>query len=292
MYPQAIEHYFQPRTLADVASLCAEHGERARIIAGGQSLVPQLKARSLSVDALIDINRVAALDTLHVDAEAMHCGALLRFANASLDARIQRHAGALADAAAAIGDRQVRNRGTVLGSVLFAAHWGDIAPAASVLNAQVELMSTRGQRSLPLAEVILAPGRTCLAVDEFATGLRLPLGKLGSAYLKHGRVAQDRATLGVAAAITLDADGVCRALRVAVGGLASHPFVGLDALESLFVGQRLSSGLLQEAGHLAAARLAAQDDELASAAYRRQLLCVYLPRAIELAAARGTEGTI
>ena len=289
MYPQAIEYYFQPRSVAETTALCAEHGASARIIAGGQSLLPQLKARSLTLRALIDINRVAALDTFSVDAAGIHCGALLRLVQASLDPRLHRQARALADAAAAVGDRQVRNRGTLLGSLLFAAHWGDIAPAASVLNARIELLSPRGQRSLPLAQAILAPGRTALTEDEFATGLTLAPDTSGSAYLKHGRAAQDRATLGIAAAVTVDADGHCRAARVAIGGLASHPFVVVDGLEALLLEQRLTPALLLEAGRLAAARSVPQDDELASAAYRRQLLSVYLPRAIELAAARGTE---
>lgn len=289
MYPQVIERYFQPVTPSEVVRLLGEHGTAASLIAGGQSLVPQLKARTRTTQALIDINRVHELDVVAVTSDGLHCGALVRFTHAAQHGAILARWTALAEAAAAIGDRQVRNRGTLLGSLVFAAHWGDIAPAAAALNARVELLGPDGQRSLALDAFVLAPGRTALGHDEFATGIALPHTPAGSAYLKHGRAAQDRATLGIAVAVHCDERGRCSAVRIAIGGLASHPAQRASAVEQLLDGETLGPALLHEAGTLAAAGLVTQNDELASADYRAQLLRVYLPRALELAAVRSAE---
>lgn len=288
MYPDPIALYCRPQTLAEVVALLTTHGNAARIIAGGQSLMPQLKARVVKAQALIDINRVAELDAVAVNNDSIYCGALVRMAAAARDADLCTHASALAEAAAAVGDRQVRNRGTLLGSLVFAAHWGDIAPAAAVLDARVHLLGPQGQRELPIEAFIVAPGQTALSPQEIAVGLSLPraLPNSGSVYLKHGRVQQDRATLGVAVALTRDERGHCATVKIAIGGLAQHPIVRARAAEEALLAGRLDRDSLRSAAAIAARTVATQDDELASAAFRTHLIEVYVERALELACVR------
>lgn len=291
MYPAPIEQYFQPTTVAETLRLLQEHGAGAHVLAGGQSLLPLLKARTLPARALIDINRVPELAGCQRTAQGLYCGALLRLAEAANHPDIGRDWLALAEAAAAVGDRQVRNRGTVVGSLVFAVHWGDIAPAAAVLAARLCVTGPQGTREVAVESFVRGPRLVQLAAHELAVGLLLPPPPphTGSGYLKHGRVTQDRATVGVAVRLTRSANGTCTAARIAIGGLAQHPICRAFALEARLRDQPLNADLLREIAQLAATTIATHDDELASAAYRRQLLSVYVPRALELAWHRSTE---
>ena len=192
-----------------------------------------------------------------------------------------------------MGDRQVRNRGTLVGSIVCAAQWGDIAPAAAVFAARMRVATADGSRDIALEAFVLGPGRTQLRADELALGLIVPRppARTGSCYLKHGRVAHDRATIGVAAALTRSAGGECEHVQIAIGGLAAHPIARAGAVEDCVRGQVVDAALLRGVAQLAAQSLATQSDELASAEYRTQLLSIYLPRAVELAWQRSVEGS-
>lgn len=294
MYPEPIDEYHAPRDLRDALDLLARHGEAAKVLAGGQSLMPLLKARLVSPRVIVDLNRVGELEGMREGGGGLEIGALVRFVDVLGDARLGRAFTALVEAAAAIGDRQVRNRGTIVGSIVFAANWGDVAPAAAVLDARVVVAKAgAAPREQPVAPFVREIGRPALAAHEIVTSLRLPapLPRSGSAYVKHGRVHQDRATIGVAALVALDADGRATSARVAVGGLGSSPIVRASAVEAALHGRAPDAAALAEAGELAAA-LETQSDELATAEYRRQLLRVHVPLAIEraLARAKGERG--
>lgn len=291
MYPEPIEHYFAPTTLAEVFELLRQHGGTARILAGGQSLMQQMKARRLAPRTLIDINRVRGLDAISVDYAALHLGALVRFSTAAKHPALRDGYAALADAAAAVGDRQVRNRGTLVGSIVFSANYGDIAPAAAALGAEVivaradPVQSAGQERWLAIEQFVVGPGCCDLQAYEIVTGLRVPRppAAAASCYLKHGRAAQDRATLGVAVRIGRNRAGSVTDIRIALGGLANHPIVRAHAAETALQAQICTPALLDEAGGIAAESIATQTDELSSAAYRTQLIRVYVPRALETA---------
>ncbi len=285
MYPHPLKHYLRPHTVAEAVAALDEYGPNAKVIAGGQSLMTELKARAIAPRALIDINRVAELAALSIEENSLRCGALVRFATIANNTVINARWSALAEAAGAIGDRQVRNRGTVLGSLVYAAHWGDIAPAAAVLGAEVEIAGSRATRRLTVEEFVLGPRQTALKADELAIALHVPKPNGGSAYVKHGRVTQDRATLSVA--VALDHSSGRRAVRIAVGGLSLHPICRALEAEASLQDAVLDDAALRRAGECAANSLSPQTDELASADYRRQLLRVLVPRALGLAAARG-----
>jgi carbon-monoxide dehydrogenase medium subunit len=294
MYPEPIEQYFQPTTLAAALQLVATHGTGAHILAGGQSLVPALKARAVAARALIDINRVTELSTLTASAEGLCLGALLRLTAVAHDPLIGRTASALAEAAAALGDRQVRNRATLVGSIVWAMHWGDIAPAAAALGASLRLAGPTGRRDVGVESFVLGPRHTALRAQEMVLALRLPTPPphTGSCYLKHGRAVQDRATLGVAVCLTRGPDGRCAEVSIALGGLAQHPICRATQIEDRVRGQILNAALLEDLKHWAPTTITTHTDELASAAYRRQLIGVYVPRALALAWQRSMESGI
>jgi carbon-monoxide dehydrogenase medium subunit len=184
----------------------------------------------------------------------------------------------------------VRNRGTLVGSIVFGANYGDIAPAVAVLDGALVVanaMPGAGMRTAAIADFIRGAHDCDLEAGDLVTAIRIPRQPMAAAscYLKHGRVAQDRATIGVAVWLAGDAGGACHAVRIAIGGLR-HPVVRASAVETILQGQRLTPALMQEAGALAAATLGTQTDELASADYRSQLLRVYLPQALASAVQR------
>jgi CO/xanthine dehydrogenase FAD-binding subunit len=268
--------------LDEALEVLREYGDSACILAGGQSLLPQLKARSLTAECVVDINRVAELDSITEDRGALTVGALVRFSDAASDPLLKSRYTALADAAGAVGDRQVRNRGTLVGSLVFAAHWGDIAPAAAALDARMVLTRvTSGQREQRLVPV----GDCELRAGELVLGLSLPQAPagFGSCYVKHGRVSQDRATLGVAVALTREPDDHCSAVSIRICGITEKQFHRADAVESLLSGVKINNKLIQAATTRAQETVSMQGDELAAADYRRQVLGVLLPRAIERA---------
>jgi carbon-monoxide dehydrogenase medium subunit len=288
MYPEPIDEYHAPRNLAEALNLLSRFGANAKILAGGQSLLQQMKARLVAPRILVDLNRVLGLDEIRERDGAVEIGALVRFHRAADDETLRRRFTALAEAAASIGDRQVRNRGTLVGSITFAANYGDIAPAALALDAKVVVEgSGAGSRAQSIDEFVKGVGLLHLSAGEIVTALRVPLppARSASAYLKHGRVYQDRATLGVAALVAIAETGHCSDVRIAIGGLAK-PVERATAAEDVLRGRPGDTARLTAAGEAAAASLRTQSDELASAEYRTQLLRVQVAKALEVAIGR------
>ena len=289
MYPEPIDEYHAPTDLAEALRLLSRLGDTVRILAGGQSLMQQMKARVVAPRILVDLNRVRGLDEIREVDGTLEIGALVRFHRAADDERLRDRFTALAEAAAAIGDRQVRNRGTLVGSIAFAANYGDVAPAAVALGTKVVVAegSDRGTREQPIDDFVKGVGVLDLSATEIVIALRVPLppARSGSAYLKHGRVYQDRATLGVAAWVATDATGRCADVRIAIGGLA-RPVERATAAEEAIRGKAGDAARLAATGEAAAASLRTQSDELASAEYRTQLIRVQVPKALEIALGR------
>jgi carbon-monoxide dehydrogenase medium subunit len=289
MYPEPIDEYHAPTDLAEALNLLSRFGANAKILAGGQSLLQQMKARLVAPRILVDLNRVRGLDEIRESDRALEIGALVRFHRAAEDENLRRRFTALAEAAASIGDRQVRNRGTIVGSITFAANYGDIAPAALALDAKVVVAGgdARNSRELSIDEFVKGVGLLHLSAGEIVTALRLPLppARSASAYLKHGRVYQDRATLGVAVRVALAATGHCTDVRIAIGGLAK-PVERATAAEDVLRGHPADTARLAAAGAAAATSLGTQSDELASAQYRTHLLRIQVAKAVEIAVGR------
>jgi carbon-monoxide dehydrogenase medium subunit len=252
----------RPRSLDDAVAMLAEAGEEAKLLAGGQSLIPMMKVRLVQPPLLIDIGRLADLSYIRDDGGVLAIGALTRHADVERSETVAQECRLLAQAVAEIGDFQVRNRGTIGGSLVHADPNADMAAAAVALAAELVAQGPGGRRTIPAREFFRGPLETSLAPDEVLVEVRVPkLDGAGSAYVRFSRRAQDWAIVGCAAIVRADGE------TVAWTGVGRTPVV--------------ADGDWREA----AAALEPFSDLSGSTEYKRELAATLAERA--LAAARG-----
>jgi CO/xanthine dehydrogenase FAD-binding subunit len=288
MYPKAIENYFAPTEVAEVLTLLQQYGEQAKLLAGGQSLMPLMKLRLAEPQTIIDLNQVAALDDIREENGRLHIGALARHADVAVHPLILQSYPLLADAARNIGDPQIRNRGTIAGSLVHADPSADYPPAVMALDGQlVVAKAAGGTRTVALDDFLAGPLMSDIGEDELVTRIEIPApaAHAGGAYAKHSQVAGDFAIISVAAHITLDPSGICRQASIVVGGVMPKPSRA-ERAAGLLHGKALDATLLTQAGEAAAEEVETEDDVRASAAYRRQLIRVTVPEVVRQASAR------
>ena len=223
MYPSVIDDYHRPASVKEALAAIGG-GEEAFFIAGGQSLMQALKARLVQPHALVDLQDVAEIKGVRFDG-GVKIGAMTRYVELAGEKRLAPAYAALIDAAAHVGDRQVRNRGTIGGSVC----WNYIAacmPAVALtLDATMNLVSSGGERSVPAREFIGAPLETARRDDELLVSLLLPAPpkNAGSAYRKWSLLSDGLPVIGACVYVETDGSGKCTKARVGFGGLASGP---------------------------------------------------------------------
>jgi carbon-monoxide dehydrogenase medium subunit len=271
MYPAVIDHYRRPGSVGEAVSAIADSGE-ATFIAGGQSLMQALKARLIQPRALIDLQDMAELKGVRFDG-GITIGAMTRYVELAAETRLAPAYAAINDAAAHVGDRQVRNRGTIGGSVC----WNYIAacmPAVALtLEATMRLVSGSGERHVLAREFLGAPLETARKDDELLVALELaaPPASAGSAYRKWSLLADGLPVIGACVYVELDR-GRCARARVGFGGLASGP-KRAGAAEAKLAGCRPGDDdAIGEAMAAAADELETQGDLWADPAYRSQLI--------------------
>src|ERR671919_1665264 len=220
MYPAVIHDYRRPTSVQDAVSAIADGGAGAVFIAGGQSLMQALKARLVQPHALVDLQDVADLKGVRIDG-GVRIGAMTRYVELASETRLAPAYAALVDAAAHVGDRQVRNRGTIGGSIC----WNYIAACMPVvaltLDATMNLVSSRGERSVPAQEFIGAPLETTRRDDELLVSVQLPPppANAGSAYRKWSLLNDGLPVIGACVYVETDGSGKCARARVGFGGL-------------------------------------------------------------------------
>ena len=291
MYPRAIENYFAPTDVAEVLTLLQQHGEQAKLLAGGQSLMPLMKLRLAEPQTIIDLNQVATLDDIREENGRLHIGALARHADVATHPLILQSYALLADAARNIGDPQIRNRGTIAGSLVHADPSADYPPAVMALDGQlVVAKADGGTRTVALDDFLAGPLMSDIGEDELVTRIEIPApaARSGGAYAKHSQVAGDFAIISVAAHITLDPSGICQQASIVVGGVMPKPGRAEQAA-GLLQGKALDAPLLTQAGEAAAEEVETEDDVRASAAYRSQLIRVTVPEVVRQASTRAEE---
>jgi carbon-monoxide dehydrogenase medium subunit len=290
VYPGKIDRYEAPSSLAEAIDLLAGAAVRVRVLAGGQSALQLIRSRVDRPSKLIDLRRISTLSGIAVGDGGLRIGALTRYRDLACARTLVGARAALADAAQGIGDRQVRNMGTIGGNLCHADVTGDIAPACVAGDAVLTLVSTHGTRSVPAGEFIVGANQTVLRRDELLVEVVLPelMPRSGDAYLKYGVTFNGRAVVGVAAAVALARDGTCTHARVVVGGTSPGP-VRARSAEATLIGSPLDERALTAAGTSAAAEVDMHGDMRATAAYRRQLTAVYVRRALQKAADRAKE---
>ena len=291
MYPKAIENYFAPTDVAEVLTLLNQYGEQAKLLAGGQSLMPLMKLRLAEPQTIIDLNSVAALDDIHEEDGRLHIGALARHADVATHPLILQSYSLLADAARNIGDPQIRNRGTIAGSLVHADPSADYPPAVMALDGRPVVAKADGStRTVLIDDFLAGPLMSDIGEDELVTRIEIPApaAHSGGAYAKHSQVAGDFAIISVAAQVTLDPSGVCQRASIVVGGVMPKPCRAEQAA-SLLKGKTIDATLLTQAGEAAAEEVETEDDVRASADYRRQLIRITVPEVVRQASVRAEE---
>jgi aerobic carbon-monoxide dehydrogenase medium subunit len=283
MYPGSFE-YFAPATLDEALEILERLGDEAKVIAGGQSLIPLMKIRFAAPQAIVDINGIEGLDRIDQDNGALRIGALVRHRACERSSVLKAHFGTLADAAPLISDPIVRNLGTVGGSLAHADPQGDWGSVMLAVGAEAEVRSRGGTRTIPLSEFFQGPFTTALEPNEILTGVRVPDPgpTSGGTYLKLERKVGDFATVGVAVQVSLANGSVERA---GIGLTAVGPTnLKATAAEEALVGAELTDDAIAETARLAAEAARPHDDVRGSAEYKRNIVRVFTQRGLRTAA--------
>lgn len=286
MYPPEFD-YRRPADVGEAINLLAEGG---RVVAGGQSLLTELKARRSEPERVIDVDRIDSLSGIDAGSGRVRIGATTTYADLVDSAEAQEAIPAVVTAAERVGDPQVRNRGTVGGNLAQADPDGDLPPAALAADATIHAKGPDGERAIPAGEFVEGENRTALAPAEIVTEVRIPAHGAGG-YARRTHPASGYAMVSAAAVLSVDAGAVADA-RVAVGGVVERSvrLEGVErAIESVSITDLASDGEglpteLREAIDRAGDDIDADlpyGDRHASASHRRALLPTYVERAIE-----------
>jgi carbon-monoxide dehydrogenase medium subunit len=276
--------YTRPDSVEEAVAALAGSGEDAKVLAGGQSLLPLMRLRLAYPEVLIDLDRVAELRGVRDDGETLFIGAMTTHDEVAKDTLVRSHAPLLAMATGTVADPAVRHRGTFGGSLAHADPAGDLPAVALALDATFVATSTRGTREIPASEFFVDLLTSALEPDELLTGVRLP--KLGATwsyhYEKFHRTAQAWAIVGVACAVRRS-NGTVAEARVALTNMASRP-VRASAVETAVAGGPVSLDAFRSAAGAAAEGTDPPADLHGSAEYRRHLAQVLTARALASAA--------
>jgi CO/xanthine dehydrogenase FAD-binding subunit len=274
--------YACPRTVDDALALLARHGEEAKVLAGGQSLVPLLNLRMASVSALIDVNRLTELAFIRRENGALRVGALTRHRQLEVSEEVRTTLPLLSRAAAEVGHLAIRNRGTIGGSLVHADPAAEWPLVAAVLNAQLFLRSRGGARTVAARDFFLAPLTTAIEPNELLCEIRFPLAPNPAAwgFQEFCRRPGDFAIAAVACQLTLDGNRTCTTASLAVGGAHSIPLFVAEA-EKVLKGSRGEDAVLQQTAEIVAAAVEPPSDVHGSSEYRRRLAKVLTVRALK-----------
>ncbi len=281
MIPAQFE-YESPRELNEVLALLASR-EDAKLLAGGHSLLPAMKLRLASPAVLVDLSRVAGLDYIREAGGTMHIGAMTTHAEVAASSLLHQASPLLSQAAREIGDVQVRNRGTIGGSLAHADPSADYPAAALALDADVVAMSTRGERIIPARDFFTGLFTTALAPDEVITEVRAPVtAPAATAYKKFAHPASGMAVVGVAVVVKMRA-ATFESAAIGITGVAQFAYRA-TAVEKALAGKSASG--IASACDFAADGVEVLGDYFASVEYRSHLARVYTRRALQECAAR------
>jgi aerobic carbon-monoxide dehydrogenase medium subunit len=283
MYPAPFE-YLAPTTLDEALALLQEHGDEAKVLAGGQSLIPLMKLRFAAPTALIDINGISELDRLEEEGGTLRVGALVRHKTTERSELLRERYGTIGDAAPLISDPVVRNLGTVGGSLAHADPQGDWGSVMLAMRGEVVARGPNGERTIPIDDFFQGPFTTALEPTEILTEARIPTPgeKSGGTYLKLERKVGDFATVGVAVHVSFSNGSVGQA-GIALTGVGPMNLRAVAAEQAL-AGQTLDDATIAEAGRLAAEEAQPHTDVRGTEEYKRNVVRVYVERGLRKAA--------
>ena len=291
MIPEPFEYHL-PKSVAEAARMVSQFGADGKVLAGGHSLVPLMKLRLAAPKHLIDLNGVSDLSYIREDAGGIQIGAMTSHYQLESSELLKSKCPLLPETAREIGDVQVRNKGTIGGSLAHSDPAGDWPAAVLALDAEILVTSARGERSIRASEFFVEMLTTALQPDEILTAIRVPALPVhsGDAYEKLHHPASGFAVVGVAARVTLDEKGNLAAIAIGVTGVGPKAYRA-QAVEAALRGRSLSTKRLAEACAHAADDVEPNSDLFATAEYRKHLAAVYARRALEKAVERASVAT-
>ena len=284
MYPSRFR-YEAPRSLDEAVALLRDGGDDAKVLAGGQSLVPLMKLRFASPELVVDINNLPGLDYHREGPDGtLHVGALCRHAALERSSLLAGTQPTMAAAAPLIADPIVRTRGTLVGSLCHADPQGDWAAVVLALGGSVIAHGPAGRRAIPMAGFVTGPFQNTLDPAEIAVEAVIPaaVGFRSGGYLKLERRVGDFATVGVAVALESGADGVVQRAGIALTGVGGSTIAATEAA-AVLTGQALSGPAIAEAARLAAGAAQPRTDHRGSAAYKKHMVSTFVQRLLSRA---------
>lgn len=290
MIPAGFE-YHAPTSVGEATGLLARLGEDAKVLSGGQSLIPLLKLRLASPRHLVDINRIPGLAYVKEAEGTLRIGALAREVDLDESAVVRERYPLLADATQSIADPLVRNLATVAGNLAHGDPANDHPAVMLALGAEVTATGPSGERRIPIGEFFTGPFETTLRRDELLTEIRVPAPapRSGGSYMKLERKVGDFATAAVAAQVTLAADGTCAAVGIALTNVGLTPIKASKA-EAAIRGKRPDESAIKEAAQFAADAAQPEADLRGSVEYKKDMVRVLTARALRKAIERAGGG--
>ena len=290
MIPRTFE-YSAPGTLNEAISLLQKLGPDAKILSGGQSLIPMMKLRLASPPHIVDINRIPGLDYITESGGFLRIGALVRESDLEKSKLVRSRFPILADTTSVIADPLVRNQATVCGNLAHGDPANDHPATMLALGATVIAVGPRGERETPIETFFPALFTTALQPDEILKEIKIPIPppSSGGAYLKLERKVGDFATAGVAVQITLAGSGKCSRAGIGLTNVGFTPLKAVKA-EAFLTGNLLDEPTIKQASEIAASESQPVEDIRGSADYKRDLVRVLTVRALKAAIARAKGG--
>jgi carbon-monoxide dehydrogenase medium subunit len=279
--------YIVPQTLDEALRALADHGEDAKLLAGGHSLLPLMKLRLANPKLLIDLRKIPGLSEVRQENDRIIVGALATHYQIESSELLRKKCPLLAQTAGVIGDVQVRNRGTIGGSLSHADPAADWPAAILALGAELKLRGPKGARSVAAGEFFLGPLSTVVEPTEILTEISVPVFErgCGSAYVTMTQQASGFAIVGVAVWLKVGGQGRCEDIGIGVTGLSDKPFRA-HGVEERLRGKKLTSKLIEESAAQIATGIDPLADLHASAEFRAHLARVFASRAIQEAVGR------
>jgi carbon-monoxide dehydrogenase medium subunit len=290
MIPRSFE-YYSPRTVEEAIALLQKLGPEAKLLSGGQSLIPMMKLRLVSPEYIVDINRIPGLDYISESDGHLRIGALAREHELESSEVVQSRFPILADTAKVIADPLVRSQATVCGNLAHGDPANDHPATMLALGATVVATGPKGRREIGIEDFFPGLFTTALEAEEILTEIRIPFQPphSGGSYLKLERKVGDFATAGVAVQLTLDDAGNVKHAGIGLTNVGLTPLKARQA-EAFLTGKQPDEATIQKAGELAAADSQPMDDIRGSAEYKRDLVRVLTTRALTRALDRAKEG--
>ncbi|HYY25652.1 MAG TPA: xanthine dehydrogenase family protein subunit M [Candidatus Udaeobacter sp.] len=282
MIPAPFE-YCSPRSIAEAVNFLAAHRDDVKILSGGQSLLPLMKMRLAKPGYVVDIGRIPGLDTIVEDGDHIVIGAMVTHAQMEYSDLLKKRCPLLSQTAASIADVQVRNRGTIGGSLAHADPAGDMPAAILALEAEIKAVGPNGERWIKAEDFFLGLLMSVLEPDEIVAAVKVPatVGEK-TAYLKAAPRSSGFAVVGVAVRMALDASGACNRMAVGITGVTDKAYRA-DRVEKMLIGRKLDPQLIETAAAEATHNIDVIEDINGSIEYRTHLTHVYVVRAIQAA---------